>query len=53
MIKVLDQGYIKLIESYGSDQSIVEAARMSTNKGFLGWDGTCPRGPILENESSR
>jgi len=36
-MKVLDHGYIELIESWGSDQSIIEAARMSTNKGFLGW----------------
>ena len=36
-IKVLDHGYVKLIEIYGSDERIVEAARMSTNKGFLGW----------------
>lgn len=36
-IKVLDFGYIKLIESWGSDERIIEAARMSTDKGFLGW----------------
>lgn len=35
---ILDHGYIKLIEPYGSDESIVEAARMSVDKGFLGWD---------------
>ncbi len=43
MINILDHGYIKLIESWGSDERIIEAARMSTNKGFLGWnfeDGT-------------
>lgn len=28
---------IRVIEHWGSDQAIVEAARMSTNKGFLGW----------------
>lgn len=40
---VLDNGYLKLIESWGSDQGIIETARMSTNKGFLGWDpGPCP-----------
>ena len=37
-IKVLDHGYVKFIEAWGSDERIVEAARMSTNKGFLGWD---------------
>jgi thymidylate synthase (FAD) len=36
-IKVLDHGYIKVIETWGSDEGIVEAARMSTGKGFLGW----------------
>lgn len=40
---VLDHGYIKFIEHWGSDQSIIEAARMSTDKGFLGWGGDpCP-----------
>ncbi len=38
-IKVLDHGYIKLIETYGSDERIIESARMSTDKGFLGWGG--------------
>ena len=37
MIKVLDYGYVSLVESWGSDERIVEAARMSTGKGFLGW----------------
>lgn len=36
-IPVLDKGYVELIETWGSDQRIIEAARMSTNKGFLGW----------------
>lgn len=36
-IKILDHGYLKLVECYGSDESIVEAARMSTDKGFKGW----------------
>ena len=35
--QILDHGYIELIESWGSDERIVEAARMSTGKGFLGW----------------
>lgn len=35
--KILDHGYIKLVETWGSDERIVEAARMSTDKGFLGW----------------
>jgi len=40
---VLDHGYVKLVESWGSDERVVEAARMSVDKGFLGWDpGPCP-----------
>lgn len=40
---LLDHGYLRFVEHWGSDESIVEAARMSTNKGFMGWDpGTCP-----------
>lgn len=37
MIKVLDHGYVKFIEHWGSDERIIESARMSTDKGFLGW----------------
>jgi len=41
-VKLLDHGYLKVIETWGSDARIVEAARMSTNKGFEGW------GPITK-----
>ena len=34
---MLDHGYVDHIESWGSDQGIIEAARMSTDKGFEGW----------------
>lgn len=34
---VLDHGYVKLVEAWGSDERIIEAARMSTQKGFEGW----------------
>lgn len=34
---VLDHGYVTLIETWGSDERIIESARMSTNKGFQGW----------------
>jgi len=37
-VRLLDYGYIGLVESWGSDEGIIEAARMSSNKGFLGWD---------------
>ena len=36
-IEVLDHGYIAEVESWGSEEGIIEAARMSTGKGFLGW----------------
>lgn len=35
---VLDKGYVKYINSMGSDEEIVEAARMSTGKGFIDWN---------------
>lgn len=43
-IMVLDHGYIELVETWGSDERIIEAARMSTGKGFQGWGGTEPCG---------
>jgi thymidylate synthase (FAD) len=36
-IPVLDHGYVSLVEPWGSDERIIEAARMSTQKGFEGW----------------
>lgn len=45
-IKLLDHGYVSLVEAWGSDERIIEAARMSTDKGFQGWGpinlGSCP-----------
>jgi thymidylate synthase (FAD) len=41
-IPLLDHGYIKLIETWGSDERIIEAARMSTDGAFRGW------GPVHE-----
>ena len=35
--QILDHGYLQLVETWGSDERIIEAARMSTDKGFLGW----------------
>lgn len=37
-IDVLDHGYVSYVEHWGSDERIIESARMSTDKGFLGWD---------------
>lgn len=36
-IDIPDLGYVKYIDSMGSDETVVEAARMSTGKGFFGW----------------
>jgi len=38
--KVLDHGYVKLIPkgTWGSDETIIESARMSTDGGFVSWD---------------
>lgn len=45
-VEILDHGYLEAVEHWGSDERIVEAARMSTGKGFLGWGPkhapTCP-----------
>lgn len=41
-IKVLDHGYVRYVESMGTDESIIESARMSTSKGFERWDA----GPV-------
>lgn len=43
MTKVLDEGYLELVTRWGSDEAIIEAARMSTDKGFLGWG---PKHPL-------
>ena len=37
-VKLLDHGYLNYVEHWGSDAAIIEAARMSTQKGFLGWE---------------
>jgi thymidylate synthase (FAD) len=36
-VPVLDHGYVQLIETWGSDERIVESARMSTSGAFRGW----------------
>jgi len=55
--QVLDHGYVNLIETWGSDERIIEAARMSTDKGFLGWGPMhtkdCPRRLFLNGEGPR
>src|SRR6187402_3611924 len=53
--KILDHGYIFEVEHWGSEERIIEAARMSTDKGFMGWGPTpcpdCHGGAIGTNES--
>ncbi len=36
-MKILDHGYLKYVNHMGTDEEIIEDARMSTAKGFLGW----------------
>lgn len=36
-VRVLDHGYLEYVEHWGSDERIIEAARMSTQGGFKGW----------------
>lgn len=38
MIPILDHGYVKFVEHWGSDERIIEAARQSTGGGFVSWD---------------
>lgn len=43
-VDLLDHGYIRLIETWGSDERIIESARMSTDGAFRGWhDRECGR----------
>lgn len=48
MKKILDHGYVELIETWGSDERIIEAARMSVDKGFISWEpyDKHPRGDL-------
>ena len=54
-IEVLDHGYVQLIETWGSDERIIEAARMSTGKGFIGWsdNNPCQKYPGEESACER
>lgn len=37
MTTVLDHGYVEHVQTWGSDEDVIRAARMSTRKGFQGW----------------
>jgi thymidylate synthase (FAD) len=37
-VNILDKGSAALVEHWGHDERIIEAARMSTGKGFVSWD---------------
>jgi len=39
MIKVLDKGYVRLVDSFGDDLRVVNAARASYEKGIEANDG--------------
>jgi len=41
MKNLLDHGYVKLVDVWGSDERVVESARMSTQQGFKGWGERC------------
>lgn len=42
-VDVLDFGYVRFIEHWGSDERVIESARMSTSGSFKGWGGEpCP-----------
>lgn len=36
-IKVLDEGYVKLINAMGDDETVIRAARQSTDGSFVSW----------------
>lgn len=46
-VEVLDHGYVELVDSMGSDEDIIEAARMSTGGAFKGW-GPRPVGTVCQ-----
>lgn len=41
MCKVLDHGEVTLVDSWGSDENIIRAARQSTDGAFRGWGPKC------------
>jgi len=49
-VTILDHGYLELIETWGSEERIIEAARMSTGKGFKGWSDQCERCGLSHKE---
>lgn len=52
-MNVLDHGDVTQIETWGSDERIVEAARMSTGKGHVGWGPKCRTCGDLMNAEQR
>src|SRR3990167_1541982 len=38
LIKVLDDGFVRLVDWMGSDEEIVQTARVSTGRGFVSWE---------------
>lgn len=50
--QVLDHGFLELVEHWGGDERIIEAARMSTQKGFEGWGPKCRSCGAMFSESA-
>lgn len=48
--EVLDHGYVTLVEHWGSDERIIEAARMSTGGGFKRWGDPAANPPTRGDE---
>lgn len=38
VVNILDHGYVKFIGSMGTDETVIDAARMSVGRGFIDWD---------------
>lgn len=51
-IPLLDHGYIQLIDVWGSDERVIESARMSTDKGFLGWGPKFKECPMCQGRGT-
>lgn len=50
---VLDHGYVEYIQHWGDEEQIIEAARMSTGKGFEGWGPTHKENCPAKNDSNK
>lgn len=37
-VRVLDDGFVRFVRAFGTDEDIVETARVSTGRGFVSWE---------------